>query len=155
MLRALGILALIGITPLSAQAPLEAITLTEMALSQALLWVIQCFLLAAGASVGLVGVACCIAWARSTAARGRTRLTPLLVLVTGLSIWCSSCGVMQQVQTASNRPAPTPPAQAIHPHYHAHQGNPAFINLYKMIGYPPYRTAFCQVCGQRIISKQD
>ena len=89
--------------------------------------------------------------------RGNTSrsLLSLLILATGLSAFCSSCSVEQQVMAtqyldavaAENRACPMN-------QYHGNQADPAFNNLYPYNGYSTsYSPSFCKYCGKRVFNK--
>jgi len=89
--------------------------------------------------------------------RGNTSrsLLSLLILAAGLSAFCSSCSVEQQVMAtqyldavaAENRACPMN-------QYHGNQADPAFNNLYPYNGYSTsYSPSFCKYCGKRVFNK--
>ncbi len=84
----------------------------------------------------------------------RNHFLSLLVLVVGTGLFCSSCGVAQQMQAA---PSDLTQEYIQHgcPHHQANQEPVAFANIYRTIGYPAQRTSSCKFCGQRIVNTRD
>jgi hypothetical protein len=84
----------------------------------------------------------------------RNHFMSLLVLVLGTGLFCSSCGVAQEMHAA---PSDLTQAHIQHgcPHHQANQEPVAFANIYRTIGYPAQRTSACKFCGQRIVNTRD
>lgn len=78
----------------------------------------------------------------------------LIVLVVGTGLFCSSCGVAQEMQTT---PLDITQEYIQHgcPHHQANREPVAFANIYRTIGYPAQRTSACKFCGQRISNLRD
>lgn len=78
----------------------------------------------------------------------------LLLLVLGLSSFCSSCSVEQQAMAAQYRASEA----AKHRNYestcqHGNYSNIPFINRYPSIGYSNWPSpSFCRYCGQRVFN---
>lgn len=84
----------------------------------------------------------------------RNHFLTLLLLVVGTGMFCSSCGVAQEIQTT---PSDLTQAhmQSGCPHHQANQEPAAFAYVYRTIGYPAQRTSVCKFCGQRIVNTRD
>ena len=78
----------------------------------------------------------------------------LLFLVMGVGMFCSSCGVAQQVQAASFDVVQEHVQRGC-PHHQASPEPLAFVNIYRTIGYSAQRTSTCKLCGQRIVNTRD
>ncbi|WP_421796102.1 hypothetical protein [Haliscomenobacter sp.] len=78
----------------------------------------------------------------------------LLVLVLGTGMFCSSCGVAQEMQTTPSDLAQEQIQRGC-PHHHANQEPLAFVNIYRSIGYPAQRTSTCKFCGQRLVDPRN
>lgn len=85
----------------------------------------------------------------------RNNFLSLLLLIAGMSAFCSSCGLPQQMQVLPLNTAQEYVQQGC-PHHHSSYQEPfAFTNVYRTIGYPTLRTTICKFCGQRMINPQD
>lgn len=84
----------------------------------------------------------------------RNHFLSLLILVLGTGMFCSSCGVAQEVQ-ATPSDLVQEQIQRGCPHHQANQEPVAFANIYRTIGYPAQRTSTCNFCGQRIVNTRD
>lgn len=84
----------------------------------------------------------------------RNHFMSLIVLVLGTGMFCSSCGVAQEMQTTPLDLTQEYVQQGC-PHHQANQEPVAFANIYRTIGYPAQRTSSCKFCGQRIVNTRD
>ena len=84
----------------------------------------------------------------------RNHFLSLLVLVLGTGMFCSSCGVAQEVQ-ATPSDLTQVHIQSGCPHHHPNQEPLAFVNIYRSIGYPAQRSSTCKFCGQRLVDLRD
>lgn len=84
----------------------------------------------------------------------RNHFLSLLVLVLGTGMFCSSCGVAQEVQATPSDFAQEH-IQGGCPHHQANQEPLAFVNTYRSMGYPAQRTSTCKFCGQRLADLRD
>jgi hypothetical protein len=78
----------------------------------------------------------------------------LLLLVLGTGMFCSSCGVAQEIETTALDLTEVYIQHGC-PHHHAKQEPLAFVNSYRSIGYPAQRTSTCKFCGQRLVNPRD
>jgi len=84
----------------------------------------------------------------------RNHFLSLLLLVLGTGMFCSSCGVAQEVQATSSDLVQEHIQRGC-PHHHANQEPLAFVNIYRSVGYPAQRTSTCKFCGQRLADLRD
>jgi hypothetical protein len=84
----------------------------------------------------------------------RNHFMSLLVLVLGTGMFCSGCGVAQEVQATPSDFAQEHIQRGC-PHHHANQEPLAFVNTYRSIGFPAQRTSTCKFCGQRLVDPRD
>lgn len=84
----------------------------------------------------------------------RNHFLSLLVLMLGTGMFCSSCGVTQEVQATSSDLVKEQIQRGC-PHHHPNQEPLAFVNIYRSIGYPAQRTSTCKFCGQRLVDLRD
>jgi heme/copper-type cytochrome/quinol oxidase subunit 2 len=78
----------------------------------------------------------------------------IIVLVVATGLFCSSCGVAQQLHAATSDLTQDYIQQGC-PHHQANQEPLAFANIYRTIGYPAQRTSVCKFCGQRISNSRN
>lgn len=153
---------LTGVHTLSAQAlaSLGNVKQAELDLSNTVRLLEQNILLALTAGVVLLGIVLVFYVfkenTQSNASRqnSHNHFLSLIILVVGTGMFCSSCGVAQEMQA-------TPPdltqahIQSGCPHHLASQEPVAFANIYRTIGYPAQRISTCKFCGQRIVNTRD
>lgn len=85
----------------------------------------------------------------------RNNFLGLLLLIMGMSAFCSSCGFTQQMQVLPLDTTQEYIQQGC-PHHHSSYQEPfAFTNVYRTIGYPTLRTTACKFCGKRISNPWD
>ncbi|AEE52254.1 hypothetical protein [Haliscomenobacter hydrossis] len=84
----------------------------------------------------------------------RNHFLSLIVLVVGTGIFCSSCGVAQEVQATPSDLAQEHLQRGC-PHHHPNQEPLAFVNIYRSIGYPAQRISTCKFCGHRLVDPRD
>lgn len=78
----------------------------------------------------------------------------LLILVAGLSVFCSSCTVEQRMRAAEYRAAEAAENRACpSPHRHVNYENTPLNNRYPYNGYSNWQSpVFCKYCGQRVFN---
>lgn len=147
---------------LSAQsmASLYNVNQAKLEVSNAVHFIEQNILLALTAGVLFLGIifVCYVMkeYANSNQAQKAkpNRFLSLIVLVVGTGLFCSSCGVAQQLHAAPSDLTQEYIQQGC-PHHQANQEPLAFANIYRTIGYPAQRTSVCKFCGQRIVNTRD
>lgn len=147
---------------LSAQslASLNNVNQAKLEVSNAVHFIEQNILLALTAGVLFLGIifVCYVAkeYANSNQAQKakHNHFLSLVVLVVGTSLFCSSCGVAQQLQTAASD-LTQEQIQNGCPHHQASQEPLAFANIYRTIGYPAQHSSICKFCGQRIVNTRN
>ena len=147
---------------LSAQsmASLYNVNQAKLEVSNAVHFIEQNILLALTAGVLFLGIIfVCYVIKEYTQSKGaqqnsRNHFLSLLVLVLGTGMFCSSCGVAQQMHAAPSDLTQEYIQQGC-PHHQANQEPVAFASIYRTIGYPAQRTSVCKFCGQRISNSRD
>jgi hypothetical protein len=147
---------------LSAQsvASLHNVNQAKLEVSNAVHFIEQNILLSLTAGVAFLCVIfVCYVIKEYTQSKGaqqnsRNHFMSLLVLVLGTGMFCSSCGVAQEVQATPSDFAQEHIQRGC-PHHHANQEPLAFVNTYRSIGFPAQRTSTCKFCGQRISNPLD
>lgn len=147
---------------LSAQsmASLHNVNQAKLEVSNAVHFIEQNILLSLTAGVAFLCVIfVCYVIKEYTQSKGaqensRNHFMSLLVLVLGTGMFCSSCGVAQEVQATPSDFAQEQIQRGC-PHHHPNQEPLAFVNIYRSIGYPAQRTSTCKFCGQRIVNPRD
>jgi heme/copper-type cytochrome/quinol oxidase subunit 2 len=147
---------------LSAQsmASLHNVNQAKLEVSNAVHFIEQNILLALTAGVLFLGIifVCYVvkeyANSNQTQKAKHNHFLSLIVLVVGSGLFCSSCGVAQEMHAASSD---LTQAHIQHgcPHHQANQEPVAFANIYRTIGYPAQRTSACKFCGQQIVNTRD
>ena len=154
---------LTGLTTLSAQtmASFGNVQQAQMDLSTTVRSLEQNILLALTAGVALLAIVLVYYVFKESAKSNRPKqanrsnyLLTLLFLVVGMGMFCSSCGVAQQVQAESFDTAQELIQRGC-PHHQGSLESVALINTYRTIGYPMQHTVVCKYCGQRIVNTRD
>ena len=147
---------------LSAQsmASLYNVNQAKLEVSNAVHFIEQNILLALTAGVLFLGVifVCYVMkeYANSNQAQKtkHNHFLSLIVLVVGMGLFCSSCGVAQQMHAAPSDLTQEYIQQGC-PHHQANQEPLAFASIYRTIGYPAQHSSICKFCGQRISNPRD
>lgn len=153
---------LTGLPALSAQsmASLYNVKQAELEISNTVRLLEQNVLLALTAGVVLLGIVLVFyVFKESTQSNvsrqnSHNHFLTIIVLVVGMGMFCSSCGVAQEMQ-ASPSDLTQAHIQSGCPHHLASQEPVAFANIYRTIGYPAQRISTCKFCGQRIVNTRD
>jgi len=160
-----ALLSLTAAASLSAQAPaaLNTAQMAELDIFNVVRLLEQNALLALIGAVLLMGIAwiCYVfkACAQLNKPQENTRIRPfmtLLILVAGLSIFCSSCSVEQRAMAARYRASEAAENGACPSlHHYVNQVNAPFNNRYPYSGDSNGQgPAFCKHCGQRIFNSK-
>jgi hypothetical protein len=154
---------LTGLTTLSAQtmASFGNVQQAQMDLSTTVRSLEQNILLALTAGVALLAIVLVYYVFKESAKSNRPKqanrsnyLLTLLLLVVGMGMFCSSCGVAQEMQ-ATPSDLTQAHMQSGCPHHQANGEPAAFAYVYRTTGYPAQRTSICKFCGQRIVNTRD
>jgi NADH:ubiquinone oxidoreductase subunit 6 (subunit J) len=78
----------------------------------------------------------------------------LLVLILGMGMFCSSCGVSQTMQSSSSGMT-SAHILSVCPHHQAYQEPFAIQSMYRLKGYPRQRISSCRFCGQKLMKGQE
>jgi hypothetical protein len=161
LVAAIYTLVMIGLTPqyALAQTSLMDVEHAKMELSNTTHFIEQNILLALTAGVVFLGIifACYVIKENAQSKRHQTNRNSFLtifLLVVGVGMFCSSCGVAQQVQAESFDTAQELIQRGC-PHHQGSLESVSLINTYRTIGYPMQHTVVCKYCGQRIVNTRD
>lgn len=153
-------IALTNLLPAQALASLDSVKQAELDLSNTVRLLEQNILLALTVGVALLGIVwvvyVCNAHIQSKRLQQNDRnpLFTFALLIVGMGMFCSSCGIAQEVQATPSDNAQEQ-MQSGCPRHHATQEPLAFVNIYRGVGYPAQRSSTCKFCGQRLVNPRD